>query len=113
MAVRGERGGEGWRRGHSGDGGLVHDSRQTDRTLEAVVEKRKDGSMAFSLQWCLYRVEPLEQQHLRETTPTLSRGVSKGEERTVRIPLCPYSSLRSCAMQLESPPNPFVQSDNK
>ena len=66
MAVRGERGGEGWRRGHSGDGGLVHDSRQTDRTLEAVVEKRKDGSMAFSLQWCLYRVEPLEQHCISE-----------------------------------------------
>ena len=44
---------------------------------------------------------------------TLSRGESKCEERTVRIPLLPYSSLRYCAMHPASPPNPFVQSDSK
>lgn len=49
----------------------------------------------------------------REATPTLSRGVSRGEERNVIIPLLPYSSLRSCAMQLANPPNPSDQSANR
>ena len=48
-----------------------------------------------------------------ETTPTLSRGVSNGEERKVNIPLPPYSSLSSWAMQLANPPNPSDQSHSR